>query len=48
MEIQKTIWETHEVVVRYRPIDGEAYNKPLFEGSLEECEEYIRTCEVNE
>jgi len=47
VNIQATIFGSHEVVVAYKPVDGEVYNKALFEGSLEECEAYIKTCAVN-
>lgn len=47
MKLQKTIWGSWEVVVRYKPQGEEAYNKPLFEGTEEECEEFIAVCHVN-
>ena len=47
MVIQQTIFGSHEVVVRYKPHGEEAYNKPLFEGSLAECNAFIETCKVN-
>jgi len=47
MKIQDTIFGSHEVVVRYKPYGEEAYNKSLFEGSLTECNAFIKTCRVN-
>jgi hypothetical protein len=47
MKIQDTIFGSHEVVVRYKPQGEEAYNKPLFEGTLEECKAFIKTCQIN-
>ena len=47
MIIQDTIFGSHEVAVCYKPHGEEPHNKVLFEGTLEECEEYIKTCERN-
>ena len=47
MNIQTTIWGSSEVVVRWKAKDEEPYNKVLFEGTEEECNEYIATCAVN-
>ena len=40
---------THEVTVMCKAFgkDTEAVAKPIFSGSLEECEEFKRTCQVN-
>ena len=38
---------THEVVVRWKAQGEEPFNKPIFEGALKECEEYIKTCQTN-
>ena len=48
MIIQDTIFGSHEVCVRYKARgEEEPCNKVLFEGTLQECEEYIKTCERN-
>ena len=51
MKIQKLLFEedghTHEVVVAYKPVGEDVYNKPLHKGTLQECDEYIKTCLVN-
>ena len=47
MEIQSTIFGSCEVTILYKPTGGEIENRSIFEGSLEECNEYIATCQVN-
>jgi len=47
VNIQTTIWGSSEVVVRWKAKDEEPFNKVLFEGTEEECNEYIATCQVN-
>ena len=47
MVIQQTIFGSYEVVVRWKAQGEEPFNKPIFEGALKECEEYIKTCQTN-
>jgi hypothetical protein len=51
MEIQQVFMAgagvSHEVVVRYKPLNGDPYNRPIFEGTEAECDEFIRTCTTN-
>jgi len=43
MKIQELIFENKsEVVVPDRLDNGEAYNRPVFKGTYEECREFIR------
>ena len=48
MIIQDTIFGSHEVCVLYKQHGEEdPVHKVLFEGTLQECHEYMAVCQVN-